>query len=39
MRIGNKSEKQKNTLANINKLFNRTNNTTKFVDDYCSLIL
>ena len=37
--IGNKSEKQKNTLANINKLFDGRNDTIKFVDDYNSMIL
>ena len=37
--IGNKSDKQKKTLANIKKLFNRSNNAIKFVDDYGSMIL
>ena len=34
IRIGNKSEKQKNILANINRLFNERNDAIKFVDDY-----
>ena len=39
IRIGNKSEKQKKTLANINKLFKGRNDAIKFVDDYGSIIL
>ena len=34
IRIGNKSEKQKKLLANINRLFNERNDAIKFVDDY-----
>ena len=34
-----KSEKQRKTWTNINKLFNGKNNVFKFVDDYCSMIL
>ena len=39
IKIGNKSEKQKKTLANINKLFNGRNDAIKFADDYGSMIL
>ena len=39
IRIGNKSEKQKKTLAKINKIFNGRNNAIRFVDDYDSMIL
>ena len=33
-RIGNKHEKQRKTLDNINKLFNGRNNAIKLVYDY-----
>ena len=39
IRIGNTSEKQKRTLVNINRFFNRRNDAIKFVDDYGSMIL
>ena len=32
-------QKKKKKLTNINKLFNRKNDTIKFVDDYSSVIL
>ena len=38
IRVLNKSEKQKKTLANINKLFDRRDDAIKFVDDYGSMI-
>ena len=39
IRIGNKSQKQKKTLANINEPFNGRNDVIKFGDDYISMIL
>ena len=36
---GNKSADQKNTLANINILFNARNSAIKFIKDYGSMIL
>ena len=37
--MGNKSEKQKNPLADINKFFNRRKGAIKIADDYGSMIL
>ena len=39
IRKGNESAEQKNTLANINVLFNARNNAIKFIEDYGSVIL
>ena len=39
IRKGNKSTKQKNTLANINIHFNARNSVIKFIEDYGSMIL
>ena len=39
MQKGNKSDKQKKNLANINVLFNARNNTIRFIEDYGSMIL
>ena len=39
IRKGNKSAKQKNTLANINIHFNARNSVIKFIEDYGSMIL
>ena len=39
MKIGNRSKKQKKTLANINKLFSRRNDAIKFIDGYGLMIL
>ena len=39
IRTGNKVEKQKKTLANINKLFDGRNDVIKFLDDYGPMIL
>ena len=36
---GNKNDEQKKTLANINIIFNATNNTIIFIEDYGSMIL
>ena len=38
LRIGNRSEEQRKTLASINLLFNGRNDTIKFVDNYRSMI-
>ena len=39
MQKGNKSDKQKKKLANINVLFNARNNAIRFIEDYGSMIL
>ena len=39
IRIGNKNDYQKRTLANINTLFNARNNAIQFIQDYGSMIL
>ena len=39
IRRGNKTKKQGNTLANINRLFNGRNDAIKFIEDYGSMIL
>ena len=39
IRIGNKNDDQKRTLANINILFNARDNTIQFIQDYGSMIL
>ena len=39
IRIGNKNDDQKRTLANINILFNARNNAIQFIQDYGSMIL
>ena len=38
VRKGNKSAEEKQTLANINILFNAINNAIKFIEDYGSMI-
>ena len=39
IRIGNKNDNQKRTIANINILYNARNNEIKFIEDYSSKIL
>ena len=39
IRRGNKTEEQKNTLKNINMLFNGRNDVIKFIEDYASVVL
>ena len=39
IRRGNKTEEQKNTLKNINMLFNGRNDVIKFIEDYTSVVL
>ena len=39
IRKGKKTEEQKKTLSNINRLFNGRNDSIKFVEDYGSMIL
>ena len=39
IRIENKNDDQKRTLANINILFNARNNAIQFIQDYGSMIL
>ena len=39
IRIGNKNDDQKRTLANISILFNARDNTIQFIQDYGSMIL
>ena len=39
IRIGNKNDNQKRTLANINMFFNARDNAIRFIEDYGSMIL
>ena len=39
IRRGKETKGQENTLANINSLFNGTNDAIKFIEDYGSMIL
>ena len=39
IRIGNKNDNQKRTLANINMFYNARNNAIKFIEDYGGMIL
>ena len=39
IRIGNKNDNQKRTLANINMFYNARDNAIKFIQDYGSMIL
>ena len=39
IRIGNKNDNQKRTLANINMFYNGRDNAIKFIQDYGSMIL
>ena len=39
MRIGNKNDNQKRTLAKINMFHNARNNAIKFIEDYGGMIL
>ena len=39
IRKGNKNDEQRKTLANIDVLFNATNNAIRFIEDYGSVIL
>ena len=39
IRIGNKNDNQKRTLANINMFYNARNNAIKFIEDYSGMIL
>ena len=39
IRGGNKTEKQKDTLANLNMLFNGRNDAINFIEGYDSMIL
>ena len=39
VRIGNKNDNQKRTLANINMFYNARDNIVKFIQDYCGMIL
>ena len=39
IREGNKTEKQKDTLANLNMLFNGRNDAINFIEGYDSMIL
>ena len=39
IRKGNKNAKQRNSLANINMLYNARNDAIKFIEDYGSMIL
>ena len=39
IRIGNKNDNQKRTLANINMFYNSRNNAIKFIEDYGGMIL
>ena len=39
IRIGNKNDNQKRTLANINMFYNAINNAIKFIEDYGGMIL
>ena len=39
IRKGGKNDKQRETLANINIIFNARNNAIKFIEDYGSMIL
>ena len=39
IRKGNKNVKQRETLANLNILYNTRNEATKFIEDYGSMIL
>ena len=38
IRIGNKPDKQRKTLANVSMPFNGRNNTIKFFNDYTSIV-
>ena len=38
-KIESKSEKQKKSMANANKLFDERNDANEFVDDYGSMVL
>ena len=39
IRIGNKNDNQKRTLANINMFYNPRDNAIKFIQDYGGMIL
>ena len=39
IRIGNKNDNQKRTLANINMFYNARNNAIQFIQEYGSMIL
>ena len=39
IRIGNKNDNQKRTLANINMFYNTIDNVIKFIQDYGGMIL
>ena len=39
IRIGNKNDNQKRTLANINMFYNGRDNAIRFIEDYGSMIL
>ena len=39
IRIGNKNDNQKRTLANINMFYNARDNAIQFIRDYGSMIL
>ena len=39
IRIGNKNDNQKRTLANINMFHNARNNAIKFIEDYGGMFL
>ena len=39
IRIGNKNDNQKRTLANVNMFYNARDNAIKFIQDYGSMIL
>ena len=39
IRIGNKNDNQKRTLANINMFYNARDNAIQFIQDYGSMIL
>ena len=39
IRIGNKHDNQKRTLANINMFYNARDNVIRFIEDYGSMIL
>ena len=39
IRIGNKNDNQKRTLANINMFYNARDNAIKFIQDYGGMIL
>ena len=39
IRIGNKNDNKKRTLANINMFYNARNNAIKFIEDYGGMIL